>query len=104
MLDLVGNHILTLLLFSLPGEVRDMPVALHIPVLYPCMASEELRITIDSQRGTYLASLPSHGELRKPSIGMVQPHPGYCRSGNIRENLIFANIRELVASRIQSSH
>ena len=27
----------------------------------------------------------------------------YCRSGNIRENLIFANIRELVASRIQSS-
>ena len=27
----------------------------------------------------------------------------YCRSGNIRENLIYANIRELVASRIQSS-
>ena len=27
----------------------------------------------------------------------------YCRSGNIRENLIFANIRELVSSRIQSS-
>ena len=43
------------------GEVRDMPVALHIPILYPCMPSEELRITIDSQRGTYLASLPSHG-------------------------------------------
>ena len=27
----------------------------------------------------------------------------YCRSRNIRENLKFANIRELVASRIQSS-
>ena len=33
----------------------------------------------------------------------VSSHPKYCRSGNIRENLIFANIRELVASRIQSS-
>ena len=28
----------------------------------------------------------------------------YCRSGNIREKIIFANIRELVASWIQSSH
>ena len=27
----------------------------------------------------------------------------YCRFGNIREDLIFANIREFVASRIQSS-
>ena len=29
--------------------------------------------------------------------------PNYCRSENMCENLIFANIRELVASRIQSS-
>ena len=28
---------------------------------------------------------------------------GYCRFGNVREDLIFANIREFVASRIQSS-
>ena len=27
----------------------------------------------------------------------------YCRFGNVRENLIFANIGEFVASRIQSS-
>ena len=27
----------------------------------------------------------------------------YCRFGNVRENLILANIREFVASRIQSS-
>ena len=27
----------------------------------------------------------------------------YCRFGNFRENLIFANIREFAASRIQSS-
>ena len=52
------------LFLYLLGEVRDMPVALHIPVLYPCMPSEQLRITIDSQRGTYLASLPSHGNFR----------------------------------------
>ena len=28
----------------------------------------------------------------------------YCRFGNVREDLIFANIREIVASQIQSSH
>ena len=27
----------------------------------------------------------------------------FCRFGNVREDLIFANIREFVASRIQSS-
>ena len=30
-------------------------------------------------------------------------HTVYCRFWNVRENLIFANIREFVASRIQSS-
>ena len=34
---------------------------------------------------------------------IIKVRIAYCRSGNIRENLIFANIRELVASRIQSS-
>ena len=29
--------------------------------------------------------------------------PDYCRFRNIRENLIFANIREFAASQIQSS-
>ena len=28
----------------------------------------------------------------------------YCRFGNVRENLIFTNIREFVVSRIQSPH
>ena len=28
-------------------------------------------------------------------------HAIYCRSGNIRENLIFANIREMVASQFK---
>ena len=27
----------------------------------------------------------------------------YCRFGNVRKNLIFDNVREIVASRIQSS-
>ncbi|KAL3884058.1 hypothetical protein ACJMK2_030281 [Sinanodonta woodiana] len=40
-------------------EVRDLPVALYIPVTYPCLLSEQLRITVDSRRGTLLASLPS---------------------------------------------
>ena len=33
------------------------------------------------------------------SLMMIQ----YCRFGNVRENLFFANIREFGASRIQSS-
>lgn len=44
------------------GEIRDLPLALHVPVVYPCTSSEQLRITIDAQRGMMLASLPSLGE------------------------------------------
>ncbi|BFZ09810.1 hypothetical protein BsWGS_12849 [Bradybaena similaris] len=40
-------------------EVRDMPVALHVSVLNPCMSSEVLRISIDVQTGAYMASVPS---------------------------------------------
>ncbi|CAL1548016.1 unnamed protein product [Lymnaea stagnalis] len=40
-------------------EVRDMPVALHVSVLNPCMSSEVLRISIDVQTGSYMASVPS---------------------------------------------
>ncbi|XP_052229673.1 mediator of RNA polymerase II transcription subunit 14-like [Dreissena polymorpha] len=40
-------------------EVKDIPVALHVPVLYPCTTSEQLRITIDAQRGMLQAALPS---------------------------------------------
>lgn len=44
------------------GEIKDLPLALHVPVVYPCMPSEQLRITIDAQRGMLLASLPSIGK------------------------------------------
>ncbi|KAH3826518.1 hypothetical protein DPMN_128424 [Dreissena polymorpha] len=44
------------------GEVKDIPVALHVPVLYPCTTSEQLRITIDAQRGMLQAALPSVGQ------------------------------------------
>ncbi|XP_025098562.1 mediator of RNA polymerase II transcription subunit 14-like isoform X2 [Pomacea canaliculata] len=40
-------------------EVRDMPVALHVPVLTPCMSSEVLRVTINVQTGAYMVSVPS---------------------------------------------
>ena len=39
----------------------------------------------------------------KPINRLMHPINGYSRFGNIRENLIFANIREFDASRIQSS-
>ncbi|XP_041355183.1 mediator of RNA polymerase II transcription subunit 14-like isoform X2 [Gigantopelta aegis] len=39
-------------------EVRDMPVALHVPILDPCMSSEVLRVAIDIQKGSYLTSVP----------------------------------------------
>lgn len=47
--------------YILLGEVRDMPVALHVSVLNPCMPSEVLRISIDVQTGSYMASVPSCG-------------------------------------------
>lgn len=40
-------------------EVRDLPVALHVPVLMPCMSSEVLRIAINVQTGAFMASVPS---------------------------------------------
>ncbi|XP_060590641.1 mediator of RNA polymerase II transcription subunit 14-like isoform X2 [Ruditapes philippinarum] len=40
-------------------EIKDLPLALHVPVVYPCTSSEQLRITVDAQRGILLASLPS---------------------------------------------
>ncbi|WAR07451.1 MED14-like protein [Mya arenaria] len=40
-------------------EIRDLPLALHVPVLHPCTSTEQLRITIDAQRGMMMASLPS---------------------------------------------
>ncbi|XP_050393117.1 mediator of RNA polymerase II transcription subunit 14 [Patella vulgata] len=44
-------------------EIRDMPAALHVPILSPCMPSEVLRIAIDVLRGTYLASVPAYNSL-----------------------------------------
>ncbi|ESO84116.1 hypothetical protein LOTGIDRAFT_211073 [Lottia gigantea] len=41
-------------------EIRDMPAALHTPVLNPCMPSEVLRIAIDVLRGTYITSVPAY--------------------------------------------
>ncbi|XP_005108274.1 mediator of RNA polymerase II transcription subunit 14 [Aplysia californica] len=39
-------------------DVCDMPVALHVSVLSPCMSAEVLRISIDVQTGSYMASVP----------------------------------------------
>ena len=44
------------------GEVRDAPVALHVPVLTPCMSSEVLRIAINVQTGAFMASVPACGQ------------------------------------------
>ena len=44
------------------GEVRDAPVALHIPVLTPCMSSEVLRIAVNVQTGAFMASVPACGQ------------------------------------------
>jgi hypothetical protein len=43
-------------------ELRDLPVALHVPVLTPCMTSEILRISINVQTGAFMASVAACGE------------------------------------------
>ena len=40
------------------GEVKDLPAALHVPVLFPCMSSEVLHIAVNVQTGAFLASVP----------------------------------------------
>ena len=42
-----------------PGscEIRDLPTVLYVPVLYPCMESERLSISVDVQKGKFLVSL-----------------------------------------------
>lgn len=46
-----------------PGacEMRDLPTVLYVPVLFPCMDSERLSVSIDVQRGSYLVSLSHKG-------------------------------------------
>lgn len=41
------------------GEIRDLPIALHVPLLEPSMDSEKLRVMVDCQRGNLLASVPT---------------------------------------------
>ncbi|CAC5414286.1 MED14 [Mytilus coruscus] len=38
-------------------EMKDLPIALHVPVLNPTLEFEHLRVMMDSQRGSILASL-----------------------------------------------
>ncbi|RUS87452.1 hypothetical protein EGW08_004768 [Elysia chlorotica] len=53
-------------------EVRDMPVALHVCVLNPCMSSEVLRISIDIQTGAYMCSVPLCGAAERPAIQAIE--------------------------------
>ncbi|GFO03550.1 mediator of RNA polymerase ii transcription subunit 14 [Plakobranchus ocellatus] len=53
-------------------EVRDMPVALHVCVLSPCMSSEVLRISIDVQTGSYMCSVPLSGPAERPAIQAIE--------------------------------
>jgi hypothetical protein len=39
------------------GELKDLPIALRVPVLNATLEFEHLRVMMDSQRGSILASL-----------------------------------------------
>lgn len=46
-------------------EIRDLPIALHVPLLEPSMDSEKLRVMVDCQRGNLLASVPTSKDLQE---------------------------------------
>ena len=48
-----------------PGhcEIRDLPTVLYVPLLYPCMESERLAVTVDVQKGAFLVSLSQTGNV-----------------------------------------
>ena len=47
----------------LPGEIKDMPAILYIPLLTPCMESEKLAVSIDTIKGSFLVSLAQKGSI-----------------------------------------
>ena len=44
-----------------PGEISDLPTVLYVPVLHPCMTEERLCVTVDTMKGTFLASMSGKG-------------------------------------------
>ncbi|XP_062570330.1 mediator of RNA polymerase II transcription subunit 14-like isoform X3 [Saccostrea cucullata] len=46
-------------------EIRDLPNALHVPLLEPSMESEKLRVMVDCQRGNLLASIPAAKDVQE---------------------------------------
>lgn len=51
--------------FFLPGTIAGSPAVLHIPILQPCMISEELLITVDTHSGHFLAHVPQFGKYKR---------------------------------------
>ncbi|XP_013410599.1 mediator of RNA polymerase II transcription subunit 14 [Lingula anatina] len=44
-----------------PCEIKGVPPTLLVPVLFPCMDSEKMLISVDIQRGLFLTSMPQYG-------------------------------------------
>lgn len=51
--------------FSPSGTIAGSPAVLHIPILQPCMISEELLITVDTHSGHFLAHVPQFGKYKQ---------------------------------------
>lgn len=49
--------------------VVGSPAVLHVPILHPCLRSEELLISIDTHKGTFLTHVPQY---EPPMIGEIQ--------------------------------
>lgn len=49
--------------------ISGSPAVLHVPILQPCMLSEELLVTVDTHTGYYLAHIP---QFEPPMIEEVQ--------------------------------
>lgn len=47
------------------GTIAGSPAVLHIPILQPCMISEELLITVDTHSGHFLAHVPQFGKYEQ---------------------------------------
>ena len=50
----------TSLIYSLSGEIRNVPTVLYVPILYPCLPNKRLCIAVDLVKGNLMVSLDEH--------------------------------------------
>lgn len=69
-LNELREEIRNLLQWDIESSVSGSPAVLNVPILQPCLRSEQLLVTIDTHLGTLLAHVPQYGDA--PFVSDIQ--------------------------------